>query len=152
MISMAMIAYRMYLALIPPLFYDWSNIIDVHNQTFNYDLVLNIFWLNHKMVCLNSYFYFITTVFGINVAGVWKAFGFYLPGNVSNKNITTHHSSSNICKEILENIYDYLCPEYVTLNLHFLGPLMGNHGSHKSNCPIASVPGENPAIKMVGLV
>ena len=53
-----------------------SNVIDVGNQSRQFDLKLEKFWVTS---C--GYFRIITTLFGINVTDAWKAYKFHLSRN-----------------------------------------------------------------------
>jgi hypothetical protein len=79
-------------------YFNFSNSIDVHNQSRQFDLKLEKHWLTN-----NGYFRIITTLFGMMVTDAWNAYRYHLDYRHRHKNIPIAKFPSILCKDCLYN-------------------------------------------------
>jgi len=80
-------------------YFEHSNCIDVHNQSRQFDLRLEKFWITE---C--GYFRNLTTVFGICVVDCWKGYMHHLPkGPHRHKDMGIEKFASLLAKDMIQN-------------------------------------------------
>lgn len=77
-----------------------SNVIDVHNQSRQFDLRLEKHWVTE-----NGYFRLVTTMFGIVVTDCWRAYRFHLHSNHRHKGMEVQEFAKILAKDMLDNKY-----------------------------------------------
>jgi hypothetical protein len=79
-------------------YFSENNGIDLHNQSRQFDLKLEKFWVTH-----DGFFRCITTIFGMLLTDAWKAYMFHLNPNHRHKKISIRDFVKIVCKDMLTN-------------------------------------------------
>ena len=126
-----------------------SNVIDVHNQSRQFDLKLEKHWLTQ---C--GYFRIITTVFGICVTDCWNAYKFHNNYRHKHNKIGIVDFASILAKDCLNNEFSNENPTNIALTIdvpspqkHARDPVVGTHDEHSAVSALTSSLNSPPGSK-----
>jgi hypothetical protein len=81
-------------------YYDGCNIIDVHNQSRQYNLRLEKHWVTE-----DGFFRLMTTIIGIVITDCWKGYNHHLHDNHRHKGMELLEYTKILAKDMLDNKY-----------------------------------------------
>jgi hypothetical protein len=81
-------------------YYEGCNVIDVHNQSRQYNLRLEKHWVTE-----DGFFRLMTTIIGITITDAWKGYNHHLHDNHRHKGMELMEFTRLLTKDILDNKY-----------------------------------------------
>jgi hypothetical protein len=81
-------------------YFGFSNAIDVHNQSRQFDLALEKHWITHS-----GWFRLVTTLFGMSVTDCWKAYKHHMDAKHRHKDMEFIHFVDILSHDMLHNTF-----------------------------------------------
>ena len=93
-------------------YFNWSNLVDVHNQARQFELALEKYWITHS-----GWSWLVTTMFVFVAADCWKVYCFHLNQRHQHKRMEIQEFTDMLSKGMLENNFSKLTLEDQVLHM-----------------------------------